>query len=76
MDKTWIAPLDYYFEDPDLFSDPLSRQYFISIYYSVLLMTGNDVFPADDIQVFFVVLANTFGAILNANILGNMAVLI
>ena len=39
-------------------------------------MMGNDIFPSGDAQVFFVVTANTFGAILNANILGNMAVLI
>lgn len=39
-------------------------------------MTGNDAFPVGDFQVFFVVLTNTVGAIINANILGNMAVLI
>lgn len=39
-------------------------------------MMGNDIFPVGDLQVFFVVLSNTVGAIINANILGNMAVLI
>ena len=48
----------------------------MSIYHSVLLMTGNDAFPVGDIQVFFVVFSNTVGAIINANIFGNMAVLI
>ena len=48
----------------------------MSVYHSVLLMTGNDAFPVGDIQVFFVVFSNTVGAIINANILGNMAVLI
>lgn len=37
---------------------------------------GNDGFPVGDVQIFFVVFSNTVGAIINANILGNMAVLI
>ena len=73
---TWIAPLDLGSDDQYLYDDSLLRKYFISIYHSVLLMTGNDAFPVGDLQVFFVVLANTVGAIINANILGNMAVLI
>lgn len=59
-----------------LYDDSLLRKYFIAIYHSVLLMMGNDIFPVGDLQVFFVVLSNTVGAIINANILGNMAVLI
>jgi len=75
IDKTWTAPCDLG-TTHDIYSEPLLRQYFISIYYSVLLMTGNDSFPVGDLQVLFVVVANTLGAIINANILGNMAVLI
>ena len=76
MDQIWIAPLDVDQEDEFLYDDSLSRKYFMSIYHSVLLMTGNDAFPDTDLQVFFVIVANTLGAIINANILGNMAVLI
>ena len=39
-------------------------------------MTGNDSFPVTNMQIFLVVFANIVGAIINANILGNMAVLI
>ena len=39
-------------------------------------MTGNDVNPVTDLQIFFVFFAQTIGAIVNANILGNMAVLV
>lgn len=72
----WIAPLDIGSDDEYFYDDGILRKYFISIYHSVLLMTGNDSFPVGDLQVFFVVFANTLGAIINANILGNMAVLI
>ena len=75
-DETWIAPLDIGSDDEYLYDDDILRKYFISIYHSVLLMTGNDAFPVGDLQVFFVVFSNTVGAIINANILGNMAVLI
>lgn len=76
QDESWIAPLDIGSEDEFLYDDSTLRKYFMSIYHSVLLMTGNDAFPVGDIQVFFVVFSNTVGAIINANILGNMAVLI
>ena len=75
IDETWVAPLDMG-SDHIIYEETFGRQYVISVYYSVLLMMGNDVYPVGDVQVFFVVTANTFGAILNANILGNMAVLI
>lgn len=76
MDKIWIAPVDVGQEDEYLYDDTLLRKYFMSTYHGVLLMTGNDAFPDTDLQVFFVIVANTLGAIINANILGNMAVLI
>lgn len=40
------------------------------------MLTGNDIIPSGDIQIFFVLFSHTLGAIINANILGNMAVLI
>ena len=75
-DEIWIAPLDFDEEDKFLYDDSVLRKYFISIYESVLLLMGNDGFPVGDVQTFFVVFSNTVGAIINANILGNMAVLI
>lgn len=75
-DKVWIPPLDYSTTDKYLYDDSILRKYFISVYSSVLLLSGNDGFPASDVQTFFVVFSNTVGAIINANILGNMAVLI
>jgi len=76
VNETWIAPLDMGDEPNYIYVDSLFRRYVISIYHSVLLMMGNDIFPVGDLQVFFVVLSNTIGAIINANILGNMAVII
>jgi hypothetical protein len=40
------------------------------------MMTGNDITPIDSIQIAFVACAVTMGAIINANIFGNMAIII
>jgi hypothetical protein len=54
----------------------MSIKYWISTYHGVLMLTGNDVGPRDDFQLFFTTVTLLLGAIINANIFGNMAVLI
>jgi len=59
-----------------LYEAPLIHQYCISIYSAVLLLTGNDIIPRGTLQVAFVAIFITVGAIINANIFGNMALII
>ena len=47
-DNVWVAPLDLGGEDTFLYDDSLVRKYVISIYHSMLLMMGNDIFPVGD----------------------------
>ena len=75
-DETWQAPLDGIDPDSDLYSDNILRKYLISIYYSILLLTCNDITPQGDWKIFFCTAAITLGAIINANIFGNMALII
>jgi hypothetical protein len=42
----------------------------------VLLLTGNDINPVGEFQIFFVVGSMMLGAVVNATIFGNMALLI
>ena len=49
VNETWIAPLDMGDEPNFLYDDSLFRKYIISIYHSVLLMMGNDIFPVGDL---------------------------
>lgn len=35
--------------DNNVYEQEIIRQYFISIYHSVLLLTGNDILPVGDI---------------------------
>ncbi|CAI2372633.1 unnamed protein product [Moneuplotes crassus] len=76
VDKKWIPPLDYVFITTNLFEDGAWFQYSNSLYHAVLMLGGNDVGPRGSFQLLFVFVILILGAIINANIFGNMAVLI
>lgn len=75
-DQEWKPPLDYVDPEADLYTSPIIHKYWIAIYHAVLLLTGNDIIPRGTFQVAFVAMAITLGAIINANIFGNMALII
>jgi len=76
IDDVWIPPLDYVDPTADLYNSPLGHKYWIAIYHAVLLLTGNDIIPRGTMQIAFVAVSITMGAIINANIFGNMALII
>lgn len=47
QDEKWVPPLDYINEDADLFQSGTYThyQYWVSVYYAVVQMTGNDLVP-------------------------------
>ena len=51
QDKTWIPPLDYVFIETEVYQQTNAYQYWISLYHSVLMLTGNDVGPRGNYQV-------------------------
>ena len=63
-------------EPTDIYNRENIFQYAISLYYSVLMLAGNDLFPQGTLQVFFATFLVLAGAIINANIFGNIAVLL
>lgn len=76
QDQTWTAPLDGIDPNNDLYNDSTSRKYLISVYYSILLLTCNDITPTGQWKIFFCTSAVTLGAIINSIIFGNMALII
>jgi hypothetical protein len=69
--------MDFTHEASDLYEETtFSHKYWVSFYHSVLLLTGNDILPKGVVQICFVSIAVTMGAILNANIFGNVALII
>lgn len=75
-DKNWIPPLDYVDPESDFYNSSFTHKYWIAIYHAVLLLTGNDIVPRGTFQIAFVAASITMGAIINANIFGNMALII
>ena len=63
-------------DDQYFYDDSIFRQYVISVYHAVLMLTGNDIVPVGDFQISFVALSISMGAIVNANIFGNMALIL
>lgn len=74
--EIWIAPLDYMYVKTDLYTKSLFHRYMNSFYHAVLMLNGNELGPRDNTQLAFVSLILVLGAIINANIFGNMAVII
>jgi hypothetical protein len=75
-DEKWIPPLDYVWIKTDIYTDSSIKQYFTSLYHSVLLLGGNDIGPRGNLQLVFTVVILITGAIINASIFGNIAVIL
>ena len=76
-ENVWWPTVDYVLPDgSDIYESEIIHQYCISVYSAVLLLTGNDIIPRGTFQVAFVAIFITVGAIINANIFGNMALII
>lgn len=75
-DKNWLPPLDYVYITTTFYEEQLFRKYLSSLYHAVLILTGNDIGPRDEIQFVFLITFLTMGAIINANIIGELAVIL
>ena len=78
----WVPPYDFwdytkstFFSDEPGVSD-MWRRYFVCAYYMVLVIGGNELGPQTDAQYIYIVTVNLTGAIVNAIIFGELAVLI
>ena len=76
INQEWIPPQDYMFVKTELYSQNDVYKYFHSFYYSVNMLNGNEIGPRSVGSLTFVSVILLLGAIVNANIFGNMAVII
>lgn len=86
----WVPPLDFMWyqiydeygsmsalgDTSNIYEAAVWHQYWISVYHSVLMLTGNEVGPRTTLEACFAGLTILLGAIINAYIFGHMAVLI
>ena len=76
-DEVWIPPAHFNEEylymvyDQDIY-----YKYFFSLYISIYLTTGHDIAPIGFLQVSISTIGLFLGAIINANIFGELAVLV
>lgn len=71
-----MPPLDYVWVRTDFYNESLGFQYFSCLYHSILMLTGNDIGPRGYAQLIFASIFVTLGAIINANIFGELAVIL
>jgi hypothetical protein len=86
----WIPPYDFWdYTKSNFFCNPnnndtacvglpesdMWRRYIVCVYYMVLVIGGNELGPQTEIQYIFIVAVNLTGAIINAVIFGDLAVL-
>ena len=76
LNPDWMPPLDYVWVKTDFYEETVGFQYFSSMYHSVLMLTGNDVGPRGYAQTIFCAVIVTVGAIVNANLFGELAVIL
>jgi type III secretory pathway component EscS len=75
QDKEWIPPKDIYVAKTDLYEQPVEFQYFMCMYYSIMIVGSNELFPTSTIQKIYLALMMLVGNLIIANIVGEMAVL-
>ena len=79
--QPWIPPYDYY-DGSELYWDKYEEGgnemflYLVCLYYSVLVIGGNEMGPKELPEIVFMVIINLTGAIFQAYIFGELAVLI
>jgi hypothetical protein len=86
----WIPPYDFWdYTKSNFFCNPnnddvacdglpesdMWRRFIVCVYYMVLVIGGNELGPQTEIQYIFIVAVNLTGAIINAVIFGDLAVL-
>ncbi len=68
-----MGDVNSYFQ---IYTSDYFTQYIYCFHVAVVLITGNDVCPRNELQVALASFATFSGAIVNANIFGELAVLI
>jgi len=71
-----MPPLDYVWVQTDFYDRGIAYQYLLSLFHSVLMFTGNDIGPRGMLQIAFVAVFVMMGAIINANLFGQLAVIL
>lgn len=76
LDKVWEPPFMQSLGLDTIYDYPTTKRYWVSFYISVQILAGGDVIPVTNFQIGFSSLLLVLGAIANANIFGNIVVIV
>ena len=74
----WVPPtyIAYSLGEEDFFELNDFSKYIISFYHSTLMLTGNDIYPIGMLLTTLAAFGGIGGALVNANIFGNIAIIV
>lgn len=74
--KAWMPPMDQAFAiDYSIYDAYFFKKYLYSLLYAVQVCLGSDVFPSDSVETVFSSIGLFCGAVINANIFGELALI-
>lgn len=76
IEEAWIPPTQIAYGENNFWEMNSFEQYVISFYHSVLMLTGNDIYPHGQLLTILASLGGIAGALVNANIFGNIAIIV
>lgn len=79
QNKEWLPPYDFIVlpaGNTELYTETINYQYWSSIYNAIIMLASNELGPRTQFEYFFVSVMMISGALINANIFGEMAVLV
>ncbi|CAI2372991.1 unnamed protein product [Moneuplotes crassus] len=74
--KQWLPPLDYVYVNTTFYNQEWDFKYFMSLFHAVMMFSGNDIGPRTTFEIIFVSFFVVMGAILNANLFGQLTVIL
>ena len=78
QNEEWIPPYDFIVlpQGTNLYNENIFYQYWSSIYNSIIMLASNELGPRTPFEYIFISIMMIAGALINANIFGEMAVLV
>lgn len=76
QDDKWISVIDQIDGVSTFYDQNFFTSYLLSLYHSTLVLTFNDIFPVNLVQLIIMSFLVVISAIINASLLGNVVVLV
>ncbi|CDW71655.1 UNKNOWN [Stylonychia lemnae] len=76
IEQTWLPPADYQYDETQFYQKSVGFQYWLSFYTSAQYLTSNDQSPHSNTEIVYGSLVCIGGALLSANLFGQLSVIV